>query len=59
MMGISGLALKWFTSHLTNRNISLMIEKSYSPLFPLNHGIPRGSVLGTLYFLFISALVMI
>ena len=45
-MGISGLALKWFTSYLTNRNISIMIDKSYSPLSPLNHGIPQGSVLG-------------
>ena len=46
LMGISGLALKWFTSYLTNRNISIMIDKSYSPLSPLNHGIPQGSVLG-------------
>ena len=46
MMGISGLALKWFTSYLTNRNISIMIEKLYSPLPPLNHGIPQGSFLG-------------
>ena len=45
-MGISVLALKWFTSYLTNRNISIMIDKSYSPLSPLNHGIPQGSVLG-------------
>ena len=45
-MGISGLALKWFTSYLTNRNISIMIDKSYSPLSPLNYGIPQGSVLG-------------
>ena len=45
-MGISGLALTWLTSYLTNRNISIMIEKSYSPLSPLNHGIPLGSVIG-------------
>ena len=45
-MGISGLALKWFTSYLTNRNISIVIDKSYSPLSPLNYGIPQGSVLG-------------
>ena len=49
-MGISGLALKWFTSYLTNRNISIMIDKSYSPLSPLNHGILQGSVLGTSLF---------
>ena len=46
LMGISGLALKWFTSYLTIRNMSIMIDKSYSPLSPLNHGIPQGSVLG-------------
>ena len=45
-MGISGLALQWFTSYLTNRNISIIIDKSYSPLSPLNHVIPQGSVLG-------------
>ena len=47
-MGISGLALKWFrpTSYLTNRNISIMVDKSYSLLSPLNHGIPKVSVLG-------------
>ena len=49
-MGISGLALKWFTSYLTNRNISNMIEKYYTPLSPLNHGIPQGSVLGSSLF---------
>ena len=32
------LYLKWFTSYLTNRNISIMIYKSYSPISPLNHG---------------------
>ena len=41
LMGISGLALKWFTSYLTNINISIMIYKSYSPLSPLNYGIPQ------------------
>ena len=46
LMGISGLALKWFTSYLINRNISIMIDKSYLPLSPLNYGIPQGSVLG-------------
>ena len=30
-MGISVLALQWFTSYLTNRNISIMIDKYYSP----------------------------
>ena len=49
-MGISGLALKWFTSYLTNRNISIMIDKSYSPLSPLNHNIQQGSVIGTSLF---------
>ena len=37
LMGISGLALKWFTSYLTNRNISIMMDKSYFPFSPLNH----------------------
>ena len=44
-MGISGLALTWFTSYLTNRNISIMIDTYYSPLSPLNQGIPQESVI--------------
>ena len=56
-MGISGLALKWFTSYLTNRNISIMIDKSYSPLSPLNYGIPQGSDLDTfLFYIYIRAI---
>ena len=49
-MGISGLALQWFTSYLNNLNIYIMIDKSYSNLSPLNHGIPQGSVLGSFFF---------
>ena len=49
-MGISGLALKWFTIYMTNQNIYIMIETSYSPLYPLNHGIPQGPILGTSLF---------
>ena len=58
LMGISGLALKWFTLYLTNRSI-FMIDKYYSPLSPLNYDIPQGSVLGHSSFLFISALLLI
>ena len=54
MIDISVLALKWFTSYPINRNISIMIEKSYSHLSPLNQGIPQGFVIGVFSFLFIS-----
>ena len=56
MMGISGLALKWFTTYLTNRNISIMIEKSYSPLSLLNQDIPHVSVLGPSLFFYLFPL---
>ena len=49
-MGICGLASKWFTSYLTNSNISIMISRSYSPLYSLNYGSPQGSVLITSFF---------
>ena len=35
LMIIYGLALKWFISYLTNRNIYIIIDKSYPPLSPL------------------------
>ena len=35
LIGISDLALQWFTSYLTNRNISIMIDNNLTRLFLL------------------------
>ena len=47
---VSGSALKWFRSFLTNRTQSIMINDEVSEPKFLKYGIPQGSVLGPLLF---------
>ena len=49
-IGITGVALKWFRSFLTNRTMRVKINNSYSDVFVLEFGIPQGSVLGPVLF---------
>ena len=49
--GIRGLANKWFTSYLTNREHFVSINGYDSDPLPMKHGVPQGSVLGPLLFL--------
>ena len=49
--GISGLALSWFKSYLTNRSQSVIIENQKSKSQSLQFGVPQGSVLGPILFL--------
>ena len=49
-IGITGVALQWFHSFLTNRTMSVKINNSYSDIFLLEFGIPQGSVLGPVLF---------
>ena len=50
-LGISGSALSWFTSYLTNRSQFISINNCTSHTIPVNHGVPQGSVLGPLLFI--------
>ena len=48
--GISGIALGWFTSYLTDRQQAIKIGNWFSDMLPTSCGIPQGSVLGSLLF---------
>ena len=45
-IGVSGTALSWFSSYLTDRHQSVKIGKAVSAQRPLPYGVPQGSVLG-------------
>ena len=42
-IGITGIALNWFTSYITNRSSSVMINTHYSLSRSITHGVPHGS----------------
>ncbi len=49
--GISGSALSWFSSYLTDRQYYISLHNSNSPTVSLKQGVPLGSVLGPLLFI--------
>ena len=49
--GISGCLLKLFENYLHNRNQRVVLNGSYSDYYPIESGVPQGSVLGLLLFL--------
>ena len=49
-IGITGIAINWFTSYITNRSSSVRINTHSSPSRSITHGVPQGSVLGPLLF---------
>jgi hypothetical protein len=51
IIGITGKALDWFSSYLTNRMQSILINGSKSRLWELLFGVPQGSVLGPILFI--------
>ena len=48
--GLSGKALDWLESYLTDRYQSVHIKDNSSEYTKLNFGVPQGSVLGPLLF---------
>ena len=51
MVGLSGVALDWFSSYIKDRLQSVIIDNDISSPIELMTGIPQGSVLGPLLFL--------
>ena len=47
-IGISGTALDWFISYLTDRFYQISINSLISKPRKVTHGVPQGSVLGPL-----------
>ncbi len=51
MLHITGTALSWIHSYLTNRQQFISINNCTSSTAPLSQGVPQGSVLGPLLFI--------
>ena len=49
--GNSGCLLKLFENYLHNRNQRVVLNGSYSDYYPIESGVPQGSVIGPLLFL--------
>ena len=50
--GTGGEVLKWFFAYLSGRAQTVHINGTSSPEIPLKYGVPQGSVLGPILFVF-------
>ena len=50
--GIVGTAQQWISSYLDNRSFLVTVDGTYSKDILLQHGLPQGSVIGPLGFVF-------
>jgi len=50
LVGLQGALLNWFSSYLTNRTFSVMLDDFSSSSAPLSSGVPQGSILGPVLF---------
>ena len=53
--GITGMALKWFKSYLSDRSQRVFLDGCLSESYKLPHGVPQGSCLGPLLFTIYSS----
>jgi hypothetical protein len=50
-LGVSGTVLSWFSSYLTNRTQTVLIDDAYSDKFDVKFGVPQSSWSSSFYYL--------